>query len=74
MANSRLCEICHLEKPVLLFARGSGICKVCNISIGVQETNMRKKRVTTSKINNKMCKKFLQQHTIMPKVWEMTLL
>ena len=73
MASNRLCEVCNIEKPVLLFARGSGVCKVCNISLGVQENNERKKRVSTSRINNKLCKKFLQQHTIMPKGWEMTL-
>ena len=73
MASNRLCEVCNLEKPVLLFARGSGICKVCNISFGVKETNERKRRVSTSHINNKLCKKFLQQHIIVPKGWEMTL-
>ena len=28
--NFRTCEVCEVQKPVLLFARGSGICKVCN--------------------------------------------
>ena len=72
--NFRTCEVCKTQKPVLLFARGSGICKICNISFGVQEKNYRKKRVSTSHIHNKMCKKFLQQHILVPKGWEMTLL
>lgn len=69
----RLCEVCNLVKDEGDFGRFSTICKKCAVVAGVQVHLQRRKRNGESTIDNKMCRKFLQQHLLKPTGWEMTL-
>jgi hypothetical protein len=69
----RACEICGVDKPTILFAKNSLTCKVCTHNAGTQEYLQRRKRKDESTMDNRLCKKFLKQHTVKPTGWEMTL-
>lgn len=69
---NRLCEVCNLVKEESAFKTDSTICKRCAVVAGVQDSLQRRKRRDASSIDNKMCKKFLQNHLIKPTGWEMT--
>ena len=70
---NRLCEVCNLVKDEVAFKVESTICKKCAVVAGVQVHLQRRKRNGESTIDNKMCRKFLQQHLIKPTGWELTL-
>ena len=70
---TRLCEVCNLVKDEVAFKVESTICKKCAVVAGVQDSLQRKRRRDVSSLDNKMCRKFLQQHLIKPTGWELTL-
>lgn len=70
---NRLCEVCNLVKDEIAFKVESTICKKCAVVAGVQDSLQRKRRRDVSSLDNKMCRKFLQQHLIKPTGWELTL-
>jgi len=70
---NRLCEVCNLIKEESAFKTDSTICKRCAVVAGVQDSLQRRKRRDVSSLDNKMCRKFLQNHLIKPTGWELTL-
>jgi hypothetical protein len=74
MNDFRLCEECGYTKPTMLFAKFSLTCKMCMHQMGMQNAIQRRKRKDESSLDNNLCKKFLQQHTIKPTGLEMTLI